>query len=191
MNSIVQIGISQVDTGYIVISPLLKDSVEILFSCSATGKPAPTIEWDGSSKYTQSQTTIVSNSDNTFTSSQNITVRVPLAWDGHVDCLLNTGQRGQRRERIPYALSAGHKQQSKWPKIIILLDLICIHTCTWAKGSLLHESLQHSGSLTYPNLSKVFKLDLDYESVNRKKTAGGKFSNFTNANIVQHVVRGQ
>ncbi|XP_008322808.1 OX-2 membrane glycoprotein-like [Cynoglossus semilaevis] len=104
-------GISQVDTGYIVISPLLKDSVEILFSCSATGKPAPTIEWDGSSKYTQSQTTIVSNSDNTFTSSQNITVRVPLAWDGHVDCLLNTGQRGQRRERIPYALSAGHKQQ--------------------------------------------------------------------------------
>ncbi|XP_028427559.1 uncharacterized protein LOC114550842 isoform X2 [Perca flavescens] len=81
--------------------------VKVVFSCSATGKPAPTIQWDfspGATPAHQPRTTTVTNSDHTFTSSSNITLQVPPNWKGNVDCLLNTGVTGQRRERIPFSL---------------------------------------------------------------------------------------
>uniref|UniRef100_A0A8D3ASU2 Ig-like domain-containing protein n=1 Tax=Scophthalmus maximus TaxID=52904 RepID=A0A8D3ASU2_SCOMX len=86
------------------------EHVEVVFGCSATGKPAPTIEWDispGASHLDQTETTTASNSDHTFTSSHNVTLQVPADWSGHVDCLLNRGQTGEKQKRIPFSLSAG------------------------------------------------------------------------------------
>ncbi|XP_029306120.1 OX-2 membrane glycoprotein-like isoform X2 [Cottoperca gobio] len=82
-----------------------EDYVKAVFSCSATGKPAPTIQWDvspGTIHTHQLQTTIARNGDRTFTSSSNITLKIHPEWEGHVDCLLNTGVIGQRRERMIY-----------------------------------------------------------------------------------------
>lgn len=82
---------------------------EVVFSCTAAGIPAPTIEWtypaDVSPTH-EPQTTTINNSDHTFTSSRNITLHIPPTWSGHVDCLLNSGTTGQRLERIPYHLSS-------------------------------------------------------------------------------------
>ncbi|KAK5847787.1 hypothetical protein PBY51_016889 [Eleginops maclovinus] len=85
------------------------DEEEVVFSCSATGKPAPTIQWENLPEdvHTHRQpTTTVTNGDNTFTSSSNITLQLPAGWKGHVDCLLNSGTMGQRRETIPFSLPA-------------------------------------------------------------------------------------
>lgn len=85
---------------------------EFVFSCSATGKPAPTIEWDLSPHaliLNQPQTTTEANSDHTFSSSRNITLQIPSDWGGHVDCLLNSGIIGERRERIPFDHGHGGK----------------------------------------------------------------------------------
>uniref|UniRef100_A0A3B4WLS2 Ig-like domain-containing protein n=1 Tax=Seriola lalandi dorsalis TaxID=1841481 RepID=A0A3B4WLS2_SERLL len=90
------------------------ENKEVEFSCSATGKPAPTIEWVISPEATHSDqppTTTVTNSDHTFTSSRNITLRVPPDWNGQVDCLLNNGMRGQRQERIPFDLGSQNKEK--------------------------------------------------------------------------------
>ncbi|MEQ2167314.1 hypothetical protein GOODEAATRI_002873 [Goodea atripinnis] len=57
-------------------NPAMKGRQEVL-SCSATGKPAPTITWDIPSNISSKdlqQTAVVSNSDRTFTSSSSITV---------------------------------------------------------------------------------------------------------------------
>ncbi|XP_069376741.1 OX-2 membrane glycoprotein-like isoform X2 [Paralichthys olivaceus] len=107
-------GISSVDTAYVSRNASEGDDVEVEFSCSATGKPAPTIEWDvspGAAHVYQSQTETVTDSDHTFTSSHNITLQVPASWSGHVDCLLNRGQRGQRRERIPFTVGPQHPKK--------------------------------------------------------------------------------
>ncbi|XP_035533765.1 OX-2 membrane glycoprotein-like [Morone saxatilis] len=104
-------GISKVNTGVQLVSSENeeRDMEEVVFSCSATGKPAPTIQWAISPHLTsldQLQST-VANGDHTFTSSRNITLKVPLDWKGHVDCMLNSGMIGQRRERIPFSSSLG------------------------------------------------------------------------------------
>lgn len=86
----------------------------VVFSCSATGKPTPTIEGnlsdDGASSEGQCETT-VTNSDHTITRSCNITVEVPAGWSGHVDWLLNAGMTGQRSVRIPFSLGPGPPDQ--------------------------------------------------------------------------------
>ncbi|KAM3585562.1 uncharacterized protein V6R79_020995 [Siganus canaliculatus] len=106
-------GISEVKTH--VQGPSLEhdeeDVEELVFSCSATGKPAPTIRWEipaAASPVHKPETSTVSNSDHTFTSSRNITLHVPLDWSGHVDCLLNNGRIGQRLERIPFSPDHDH-----------------------------------------------------------------------------------
>ncbi|XP_036946276.1 OX-2 membrane glycoprotein-like [Acanthopagrus latus] len=82
---------------------------KVVFSCSATGKPAPTIKWDLSDKSAslahQCEAT-VTNSDHTATRSCNITVEVPAGWSGHVDWQLNVGMAGQRSVRIPFSLGS-------------------------------------------------------------------------------------
>ncbi|KAG7501548.1 OX-2 membrane glycoprotein-like [Solea senegalensis] len=108
-------GISSVDTQFHHRSGRDGEDVGVSFSCSATGKPAPTIEWDispGATYSEQRQTVAVANSDHTFTISDNITLRLPVDWDGHVDCLLNTGRPGQRREKIPFVL-----ERAEHPKV--------------------------------------------------------------------------
>ncbi|XP_071320409.1 OX-2 membrane glycoprotein-like isoform X2 [Trachinotus anak] len=132
-------GISAVSTEYVPRGGPEGKDMEVVFSCSATGKPVPTIEWDishGATYLEQPQTTTVTNSDHTFTSSRNITLQVPPGWNGHVDCLLNRGMRGQRQERIPFSLDVKHQNnkddgnglsQSGTALIITLVVLIsCI-----------------------------------------------------------------
>lgn len=86
-----------------------KQDGEVVFSCSATGKPAPTIEWDlsdGATIAEEPQTVTVKNSDHTFNASSNITVKVPPGWRGHAACVLNRGKIGEREERIAFSSSA-------------------------------------------------------------------------------------
>lgn len=93
-----------------------KEDVEVVFSCSATGKPAPTIQWDFSASafpLSRPQTSTATNSDFTFTSSRNISLQVPPDWNGYVDCLLNAGLMGERRERIPFHSDPGGKTKDK------------------------------------------------------------------------------
>lgn len=86
-----------------------KQDGEVVFSCSATGKPAPTIEWnlsDGATIAEEPQTVTVKNSDHTFNTSSNITVKVPPGWSGHAACVLNRGKIGEREERIAFSSSS-------------------------------------------------------------------------------------
>lgn len=111
-----------------------EEAVEVTFTCSATGKPLPTIQWDLSShdlNDSQAQTTTLTNSDYTFTSSGNISLRVPSDWKGYVDCLVNTGMMGERRERIQLALDPRRKKKDQgtyvWMCIILgLLTQVCL-----------------------------------------------------------------
>ncbi|CAJ1087571.1 OX-2 membrane glycoprotein isoform X1 [Xyrichtys novacula] len=79
------------------------DEEVVVVTCSATGKPAPTIQWAVPADATQLDTpkpASVQNRDRTFTSSSNITLQVSSDWNGYVDCLLNKDLKGQRQERI-------------------------------------------------------------------------------------------
>ncbi|XP_070787058.1 OX-2 membrane glycoprotein-like [Enoplosus armatus] len=93
-----------------------EENVEVVFGCSATGKPAPTIKWTSSHDATRLEppkTITATNSDHTFTSSSNITLQVPPGWNGHMDCLLNNGVAGQRQERIPFSLQDEHGKKEE------------------------------------------------------------------------------
>ncbi|CAK6977521.1 OX-2 membrane glycoprotein-like [Scomber scombrus] len=107
-------GLSEVKTAVQVPSPEQEDKdVKAVFSCSATGKPAPTIQWQVSRPATDSEETetiTVTNSDHTFTSSSNITLTVSADWRGNVNCLVNSGRRGQRLESIPFPLREGNEE---------------------------------------------------------------------------------
>lgn len=109
-------GISEVKTAVQGPGTKHEDVGEVVFSCSATGKPPPTIQWAfsaGASALRQPQTTTVTNSDYTFTSSSKISLQVPADWSGDVDCLLNSGMMGQRQERIPFSLDRGTKEKEE------------------------------------------------------------------------------
>uniref|UniRef100_A0A3Q2PI37 OX-2 membrane glycoprotein-like n=1 Tax=Fundulus heteroclitus TaxID=8078 RepID=A0A3Q2PI37_FUNHE len=71
-----------------------------VLSCSATGKPAPTVDWDIPPNITRvlQPTAEVSHSNGTFTSSSSITV--DKDWTGRVNCVLNKGKNGERREEL-------------------------------------------------------------------------------------------
>ncbi|KAF3688483.1 OX-2 membrane glycoprotein Precursor [Channa argus] len=129
-------GISQVHTRVHVPSTGPdQEHVEAVFSCSATGKPAPTIQWNFTSAVTeveQPQTITETNGGHTFTSSRNITLKVPPYWSGHVDCLLNSGMAGQRQERIYYTREGrekdGEPSLRRSGVAFIIIILICIST---------------------------------------------------------------
>ncbi|XP_053273378.1 OX-2 membrane glycoprotein [Pleuronectes platessa] len=129
-------GISSVDTAYVPRAARGGDGMEVEFSCSATGKPVPTIDWDvspGATRLYQSKTTTEPNGDHTFTSSDNITLQVPAGWSGHVDCLLNRGARGQRRETIPFSVGPQHpkkEDEKRRPHLLlsVIIPTLCIIT---------------------------------------------------------------
>lgn len=90
---------------------------EVVFSCSATGKPVPVIEWAlsaGASVLTEPPTTTETNSDRTFTSSRNLSLQVPAGWKGHVDCLLNSEVMGQQRMQIPFTVAPEKKEKGMY-----------------------------------------------------------------------------
>ncbi|XP_067439308.1 OX-2 membrane glycoprotein-like [Thunnus thynnus] len=110
-------GISEVKTDVQVTDRGKEErDVKVVFSCSATGKPAPSIQWVVSPPATSSEETktmTATNSDHTFTSSRNITLKVSADWKGDVDCLVNSGKRGQRLQRIPFSLHPEHVEDKK------------------------------------------------------------------------------
>lgn len=82
---------------------------EVVVSCSATGKPAPVIHWNHSAIIVSKPPShwTVPNDDKTFTATSNLTLRPSPRLGGYVDCLVNSGMRGQRHERIPILVSEG------------------------------------------------------------------------------------
>ncbi|XP_054615595.1 OX-2 membrane glycoprotein-like isoform X2 [Dunckerocampus dactyliophorus] len=103
-------GISQVQTKVSRPSSGLADgTMPVMFSCSATGKPAPTIRWlfsQGDTSLHEPVAATVANGDHTFTSSSNVTLIVSRGWKGHADCVVDSGSRGQRMKRIPFSWDA-------------------------------------------------------------------------------------
>ncbi|XP_030011765.1 OX-2 membrane glycoprotein-like [Sphaeramia orbicularis] len=102
----------------------------VVFSCSATGKPAPTIDWDisaGAVTINQSETSVLKNSDRTLTSSRNITLRLPPEWNGHVDCVLNQDQRGRQQQRIPFTQTKEKNKNKEQPLLVwIVLPIMFV-----------------------------------------------------------------
>ncbi|XP_030611853.1 OX-2 membrane glycoprotein-like [Archocentrus centrarchus] len=122
-------GISEVKTMNHTLSGGDGKDSEIVFSCSATGKPAPTIEWNISADTSlsdQPHSVIVTNSDHTFTTSRNVTVKVAPGRSGYVDCVLNRGKLGERTERIPF--SYGEAERTTWeravPSVIVFVAVV-------------------------------------------------------------------
>ncbi|KAM6893476.1 OX-2 membrane glycoprotein-like [Xenentodon cancila] len=105
-------GISDVSTSHIPSrSQEGEEPTYDAFTCSATGKPAPTIDWvfpPGAIIVNQTETTVVKNSDKTFTSSQTITLKIPADSCVPVDCVLNSGSMGHRR--IPFDCAPGENK---------------------------------------------------------------------------------
>ncbi|XP_061745653.1 OX-2 membrane glycoprotein-like isoform X2 [Nerophis ophidion] len=100
-------GISEMQTKvYPSTGDLADTTKQVTFSCSATGKPAPSIRWLFSPNVTSSHEPLAAmeaNDDLTLTSSSNVTVLVSRGWTGHADCVVDTGGRGLRMERIAFS----------------------------------------------------------------------------------------
>ncbi|XP_033181497.1 OX-2 membrane glycoprotein-like [Mastacembelus armatus] len=120
-------GISKVSTAHerVSSSEHQGEDMQVVFNCSATGKPAPTIQWDlppGVQTLQESPTTTVTNSDNTFASSRSVTLQIPAGWSGNVECVVNRGMRGQTQERIPFSSAPGFpekKSENTPPRSVI------------------------------------------------------------------------
>lgn len=117
-------GISEVETH------VHKEDTGVVFSCQATGKPAPTIDWvvsAGVVSINQSETTTVINSDHTLTSIRNITLQLPPVWSGDVDCLLNKDQKGRRQENIHFSQRKENNPNEGQPSVArIILPIIFV-----------------------------------------------------------------
>ncbi|KAM4710855.1 OX-2 membrane glycoprotein-like isoform 2-T2 [Anableps anableps] len=126
----------------------LKVREEVL-SCSATGKPAPTISWNISSSVLSKdpqQTTTVSNSDGTFTSSSNITVQIPTDRRGHVVCILNRGLTGERQEEFPFSSLEEEREEGNWSRhaLIIAVLAIIVICITAVAAVIIHKRLKRT-----------------------------------------------
>ncbi|XP_028988814.1 OX-2 membrane glycoprotein-like [Betta splendens] len=147
-------GISRTYTSHVTNKRGGSEGSEVVFICSATGKPAPTIQWDlkaGATRLHEAPTTTVMNSDHTFTSSSNVTLQVPSDWDGHVDCLLNSGMLGERRERIPLTemtdgVNKGARLSSSVaaPVVIVLVFVFSIVAAVILRHRRLKKSRKHA-----------------------------------------------
>lgn len=86
-----------------------KADMEVVVSCSATGKPAPWIQWNISAAVpikTPNNWTVI-NKDQTVTAISNITLQLLPGSGGYVDCIVNNGMRTQRHERVPLPILPG------------------------------------------------------------------------------------
>ncbi|XP_069019834.1 OX-2 membrane glycoprotein-like [Embiotoca jacksoni] len=147
-------GILEVNTSHSVSSRNEKEDREAVFNCSATGKPAPTIEWEispGAASLERPATETVTSSHQTFTSSRSITLKVPPDWSGHVDCVMNSGTMGQRRERIPLSFNEEEKKQEKGkrlPSFVIALIIIAISASCIAVAAVIRQKRLKSKTRT-------------------------------------------
>ncbi|RVE75433.1 hypothetical protein OJAV_G00016990 [Oryzias javanicus] len=95
-------GVSSVNTSTALLHKEEEEELHA-FSCSATGKPAPSIHWElppDAAVENRTETTTSRNGDGTFTSSRSVTLRAPPLWSGAVDCVVNQGTSGERRRKI-------------------------------------------------------------------------------------------
>ncbi|KAF3857090.1 hypothetical protein F7725_008949 [Dissostichus mawsoni] len=101
----------------------------------------------------------IANGDKTFTSSSNITLRLPAGWEGHVDCLLNSGAMGQRSERIPFSLPAREKPEEEGLSALVETQ----HTVMAAVGeeSCLQCQLMQSKNVLQVTWQKVLPVGVD------------------------------
>ncbi|XP_033837698.2 uncharacterized protein LOC117384516 [Periophthalmus magnuspinnatus] len=106
-----------------------KDS-HVVFSCSATGKPAPKIQWEYSQDVTvvaKSQTLVLTNDDQSLTSSRNLTLQLYPDWSGDVHCLINPGTRGERKQSITYTrIKNITKNDGRRSYIILIVCLVIL-----------------------------------------------------------------
>ncbi|KAM4538590.1 OX-2 membrane glycoprotein-like [Fundulus diaphanus] len=120
-----------------------------VLSCSATGKPAPTVDWDIPSNITRvlQPTAEVSHSNGTFTSSSSITVETPRDWTGRVECVLNRGKNGERREEfILPAQPEPVPVEGKRPQMALIISVLLILICVIAVAAVvIHKRLKKSG----------------------------------------------
>ncbi|XP_054864402.1 OX-2 membrane glycoprotein-like [Amphiprion ocellaris] len=150
------LGISAVNTSHTVSREQQEDGRTVVFSCSATGKPAPTIRWDyssGASSIHQPQTDVVTNSDQTFTSSSSVTLKFRPDWRGHVDCVLNAGMDSQRQERINFTLSDEEKKPDKGSPpsaVALVITAVIFISCITVTAVMLRKRLKdkHKGEIT-------------------------------------------
>ncbi|XP_068165456.1 OX-2 membrane glycoprotein-like [Antennarius striatus] len=114
-------GISETWTGVLATTSARRgggepQEEEVVIGCSATGKPAPSIRWVPSpdaAEVTPAQISTSTNQNGTITSSGNVTVRAPAGWRGHVDCVMNAGMAGERRERFSISLGSGTRNEEE------------------------------------------------------------------------------
>ncbi|XP_034030955.1 OX-2 membrane glycoprotein-like [Thalassophryne amazonica] len=126
-------GISSIKTDVQkVLGSRNEDGVKAVLSCSASGKPAPTIKWNFP-PHTSSdglQTITVQNKDHVFTSTSNVTVHVSSNWYGHVECLINSGMRGQKQQRLILPWHEDNNKEGTIPSAlvftVIAVGIICI-----------------------------------------------------------------
>uniref|UniRef100_A0A3P9KH96 CD80-like immunoglobulin C2-set domain-containing protein n=1 Tax=Oryzias latipes TaxID=8090 RepID=A0A3P9KH96_ORYLA len=102
------------------------------FSCSATGKPAPSIHWElppNAAVENQTETSTNRNPDGTVTSSRSVTLRAPPLWSGGVYCVLNQGT-----VHISFSLLLTVASSS-------LIIIIIIISGSWSSHQILASSL--------------------------------------------------
>uniref|UniRef100_A0A8C6WPU9 CD80-like immunoglobulin C2-set domain-containing protein n=1 Tax=Neogobius melanostomus TaxID=47308 RepID=A0A8C6WPU9_9GOBI len=113
---------------YAPIDDPKEKNMKVIFSCTATGKPAPKIQWEyhHASVVEQSETPVLTNDDHTLTSSRNITLQASLDWDGHVDCVINPGTRGEKRETIIFTRKTEQTENGRYILISIIVAAIIL-----------------------------------------------------------------
>ncbi|XP_037552732.1 OX-2 membrane glycoprotein-like [Nematolebias whitei] len=122
-------GISRVNTSHDHSNEQEGKARQEVFSCSATGRPTPSIDWDVSPGATVTLTSskLNMNGDNTITNSSSITVHVPAEWTGHVDCLLNKDKLGERRETLFLSTHLEEiKDRGEHKMVAVIIPLIAI-----------------------------------------------------------------
>ncbi|XP_055019203.1 OX-2 membrane glycoprotein-like isoform X3 [Boleophthalmus pectinirostris] len=140
-------GVSDVKTQVFEPSdePENKD-IQVIFSCSATGKPAPKLQWDYSKDVAvveKSQTLVMTNVDQSLTSSTNVTLQLSPDWSGHVHCLINPGMRGEKKESITYTRIKKNTKSDVTSDTAIVIISICVILLIFAGILFLLKRLNH------------------------------------------------
>ncbi|KAF7214708.1 OX-2 membrane glycoprotein [Nothobranchius furzeri] len=137
-------GISKVSTSHIPTNRPNTEFRQEVFSCSATGKPAPSISWDvspGAETPTEPQTSTVSNGDGTVTSSSSITLGIAADWTGTVDCLLNKEKRGGKLERV-FSYRREEQKENRYHHISIIITLVMFISLTVVSAVVIRHRLK-------------------------------------------------
>ncbi|KAL1022021.1 hypothetical protein UPYG_G00021200 [Umbra pygmaea] len=81
-----------------------KGDTDFVVSCTATGKPAPRIQWNNftAAPIKSKHEWNVVNKDQSVTVMSNITLQLSPGSGGYMDCLVNNGTTTQRQKRVQF-----------------------------------------------------------------------------------------